>query len=279
MTTRRFVTNSVSAAASVASWAYLTGSHTRGESRFNYLRSTRDVDDHVVFASDDDDRLLAMAEKILRETKEELDYTIKQYNKKSSLLADTKVKAVVAARFVDLLSRSAVALLDYKLHDLLNRSDDELHQVHRRAAKSLHDACASHGGLLVKLGQYISNNGNSFIPEEYVEALKPLQDACAPLPIEVVRECIEEELKKLYKDSLRSESGALVDQVFQEIEPVPLGEFVRRRGKKSQFEYCTITHFSPFHITRVCKSSSSSCSNPQGRSPRCSQGSAKEFGH
>jgi predicted unusual protein kinase regulating ubiquinone biosynthesis (AarF/ABC1/UbiB family) len=86
----------------------------------------------------------------------------------------------------------------------------------------LYEACASHGGLLVKFGQYLSNNAGTMVPAEYIEALKPLQDSCSPLPIEVIHECVEEELRKLCIS--RSEKGSsLIEQVFQEINPVPLG--------------------------------------------------------
>jgi predicted unusual protein kinase regulating ubiquinone biosynthesis (AarF/ABC1/UbiB family) len=216
MATRRVAAATASTLVSVASWGYLTKSTSaEGESRFR--PDTAVGDDHdVVFATDDDNCFGGMTEKLLAEARSEIHDTIAQF-RKIKVVEDTKVRALVASRFVDLLSRSAVVMLEYKIHELLDRSDEELHEVHERSAKSLFDSCASHGGLLVKLGQYISNNGGGILPREYVEALKPLQDACGPLPVEIIHKCIEEELQKIFGEECK------IEDIFREIDPIPLG--------------------------------------------------------
>lgn len=216
MLSRRVAAASATTLLSVAYWGYLTKSTSaEGESR-PITRDTTVGDDHGGFTTDDDNRFGGMAEKVLVEARNEIHDTIAQF-RKIKVVEDTKVRALVASRFIDLLSRSAVVMLEYKIHELLNRSEDELHEVHERSAKSLFDSCASHGGLLVKLGQYISNNGGGILPREYVEALKPLQDACGPLPVEIIHKCVEEELQKLFGKECK------IDDIFREIDPIPLG--------------------------------------------------------
>jgi predicted unusual protein kinase regulating ubiquinone biosynthesis (AarF/ABC1/UbiB family) len=219
MATRRVATASASTFLSVASWGYLTKSTSaEGTSRFRPSDVVAVGDDHdgVIFATDEDDRVGGITERILLEARNEMHDNIAQF-RKIKVVEDTKVKALVASRFIDLLSRSAVVMLEYKIHELLDRSDEELHEVHERSAKSLFDSCAGHGGLLVKLGQYMSNNGGGILPSEYVEALKPLQDACGPLPIETIHKCVEEELHKIFGKECK------IEDIFREIDPIPLG--------------------------------------------------------
>jgi predicted unusual protein kinase regulating ubiquinone biosynthesis (AarF/ABC1/UbiB family) len=225
MAARKVAAATASATFSIATSAYISRSAAAdGQSalRLQQLHLSEEVIERYLFVPDEyDDRFLETAQKILKETGDEIEDSFDQF-KTTTVFEDAKVGAIVAARFVDLLSRSAVALLDYKLHLLLDKSDQKLSDVHQRAAKSLYEACASHGGLLVKFGQYLSNNAGTMVPSEYIEALKPLQDSCAPLPIEIIRECVEEELRKLCID--RSENGgSLMEQVFQDFNPVPLG--------------------------------------------------------
>lgn len=164
----------------------------------------------------------ATAAGILDEARNDIRWSIKNFNEVAgSTLTDTKVRAMVAARFLDVLTRSATAMLDYKFHEAFHKGED-LHAVHARNAKSLHEACSTHGGLLVKLGQYVATTSGGFIPREYVDALKPLQDECAPLSVEQVLECIEKELRTIYPNHTHHE-GPLWKLVFDEIEPVPLG--------------------------------------------------------
>lgn len=225
MSARRVATASATAVFSVVSLGYLTESTTAEGESLSHQRlqsssnSHRSGEQHDAMAqlTDDDNRFGGMTETLLLETRNEIHETITQFRKMKVVVEDTKVKALVASRFVDLLSRSAVVMLEYKIHELLKRPDEELHGIHERSATSLFDACSSHGGLMVKLGQYLSNNGGGLLPQQYVEALKPLQDACAPLPVETIHECIKEEVKKIFGDECTIES------VFQDIDPVPLG--------------------------------------------------------
>jgi hypothetical protein len=164
----------------------------------------------------------ATAAIILDEAGKDIRWCIKNFNEVAgSTLIDTKVRAMVAARFLDVLTRSATAMLDYKFHGAFHK-DKDLHAVHARHAKSLHEACSTHGGLLVKLGQYVATTSGGFIPIEYVDALKPLQDECAPLSLDQVLECIEKELRTIYPNQSHHE-GPLWRLVFDEIDPVPLG--------------------------------------------------------
>jgi len=175
------------------------------------------VIDRSIHSTDQD-----TAERILDATGKEIRWSIRNFNEAAgSTLTDTKVKAMVAARFLDVLTRSASAMLEYKFHGMFDK-DKDLHKVHARHAKSLHEACTTHGGLLVKLGQYIATTSGGFIPTEYVEALKPLQDECAPLEIDQVLKCIEKELRTIYPNQSHHK-GPLWELVFDDIEFVPLG--------------------------------------------------------
>lgn len=171
---------------------------------------------------DHDDSLRISAEHILDETRQEGRWSIKKFHEMTdSTLTDTKVKVMVAARFLDVLTRSAGTMLDYKFNSVFHK-DEDMHNIHERNAKSLHKACSTHGGLLVKLGQYVATTSGGFIPKEYVEALKLLQDECAPLEVDIVVHCIEAELRKIYPNQTHHD-GPLWKLIFDEIEPVPLG--------------------------------------------------------
>ena len=224
MAARKLAAATASTVFSIAtSFVLSSPARTRDASSLHQLHFEKhDIEEHFIFSlSQDGDQFLGSAEKILEEAGEEIAHSVRRF-KKSSLLDNAKVGALISARFVDVLTRAAVVLLDYKLHGLLDSSDQELSEVHKRAASSLYEACACHGGLLVKFGQYLSNNAGTVVPKEYVEALTPLQDRCTPLPIELIRECVEEELSKLLVDGAHGD-GNLIDQVFQDFDPVPLG--------------------------------------------------------
>ena len=152
-----------------------------------------------------------------------------------TVLSDFIIQAEVARRFLDLTTRSAFVLLEYKLfyyneikpaslthenHDSKilqeqwNSYNQKLSKVHSRAAKSLYDACERHGGLLIKLGQHLSNL-NGFLPKEYLETLRPLQDSCGPVPVDVIQKTLKKEIPNL------SSSSSMLN--LKDIEMEPLG--------------------------------------------------------
>jgi aarF domain-containing kinase len=144
---------------------------------------------------------------------------------------------MVAGRFLDLMTRSGMAIVDYKLHGLLYKKKEEdgeeedenekaaRHKLHTRNAESMYEACAQHGGLLVKMGQYLATTASTVLPTEYSNALARLQDNCAPMEYEQVRECIEAELSRLHGSKTPSDgvSTCWIDQIFDEIKERPLG--------------------------------------------------------
>lgn len=141
------------------------------------------------------------------------------------MLDQAKTRIEVARRFFELAGRSAVVLADYKLFYYENDPNDFevkeeynqlLSKVHKRSATSLYNACVSHGGLLIKMGQYLSNL-TGLIPKEYLETLRPLQDSCDPVPIELIQKALHEELSSI----LSSSSSPLLD--IKQIEIKPLG--------------------------------------------------------
>jgi len=73
---------------------------------------------------------------------------------------------------------------------------------HRESARTLYEAALDMGGLLLKVGQYLSARAD-LLPAAYHEQLERLQDRVPPHPYTVVRRVIEEEL------------GAPPDQVFR----------------------------------------------------------------
>ena len=77
-------------------------------------------------------------------------------------------------------------------------------------AEALACALEERGPTYIKLGQLLSGRAD-LLPPAYIEALGRLQDHAEPMPIEVVREVIEEEL------------GARLSKVFPSFDEVPLG--------------------------------------------------------
>ena len=172
---------------------------------------------------DDYKKYTKATERILDEVRLEIVRSVDTFKASAdSAVQDTKLHAVVASRFLDLVTRSAVAMVDYKLHQQGWMGNNDLSAVHERTAASIYEACASHGGVLVKMGQYIATNTSGFLPQAYIDALTPLQDSCAPLSVEQVEEMLEQELRKIYGKQPAGNEPLWKD-VFLEIDPVPLG--------------------------------------------------------
>jgi hypothetical protein len=225
-------------------------------------RNETQADDQFFFTHDDDQRFLETAVHVLTKARHEMQSSSSSdsvpssssgsfWSQHSTILRQAHVRAMVMDRFLDLMTRSARALVDYQLHALLHDAagnEQALSQLHYRTAQSMHDACALHGGILVKLGQYLAANAaGGLLPKEYGEALSPLQDACAPLSMPVVEQLINEQLLSLrpdlfvvvvdddelsnkhemdlssYKQQQQQQQQSLWRRVFRDIDPIPLG--------------------------------------------------------
>ncbi|MCX8528494.1 MAG: AarF/UbiB family protein, partial [Rhodoluna sp.] len=78
-----------------------------------------------------------------------------------------------------------------------------------RLAKSFHDLAADLGGLMVKVGQFLSSRFD-VLPESVTRELSGLQDEVAPQPFELIQQAIEAEL------------GMAASVAFAEINPEPI---------------------------------------------------------
>lgn len=83
---------------------------------------------------------------------------------------------------------------------------------HTKGATDMADFITEMQGFYVKVGQLIATRVDLF-PKEYSAKLNFLVDSVNPLPFEVVRQVIEEELLEGYP----------LDDVFEHIDPEPLG--------------------------------------------------------
>ena len=79
----------------------------------------------------------------------------------------------------------------------------------QRLARNFHDLAADLGGLMVKVGQFLSSRLD-VLPEEVTRELAGLQDEVAPQPFEQIRRLIEAEL------------GMSLDVAFAHIEQEPI---------------------------------------------------------
>ena len=66
-------------------------------------------------------------------------------------------------------------------------------EAHQRAADRLLRVCLLHGGLYVKLGQFVASM-NHVLPPQYPETLARCQDRATPVRFESVRAAVEAEL-------------------------------------------------------------------------------------
>eukprot|EP00931_Biecheleriopsis_adriatica_P055616 TRINITY_DN32924_c0_g1_i1.p1 TRINITY_DN32924_c0_g1~~TRINITY_DN32924_c0_g1_i1.p1 ORF type:complete len:587 (+),score=127.91 TRINITY_DN32924_c0_g1_i1:249-1763(+) len=83
---------------------------------------------------------------------------------------------------------------------------------HRRGASDMSDFIKEMQGFYVKVGQLIATRVDLF-PDEYSKKLSFMVDSVNPLPFEVVRQVIEEELLEGYP----------LDEVFESVDSQPLG--------------------------------------------------------
>ena len=105
--------------------------------------------------------------------------------------------------------------LQLKAHRI-DRCDDEEYQrritVFRQvSAPQLVDLIVSLGGIYVKIGQVMSTIGAGLLPEEYIQALRPLQDGVPAKDIKEITRIIE------------TSSGKQMKDIFLEFEEKPIG--------------------------------------------------------
>lgn len=106
-------------------------------------------------------------------------------------------------------------LLKWKAHKI-DRCDDQEFQrritaFREQSAPQLVDLILSLGGIYVKIGQVMSTIGAGLLPEEYIRALRPLQDGVPAKSIEEISKIIE------------SSSGRRMEDLFLDFEANPIG--------------------------------------------------------
>ncbi|MDR0990514.1 MAG: hypothetical protein LBL92_04025 [Propionibacteriaceae bacterium] len=89
------------------------------------------------------------------------------------------------------------------------RHDAKQSALYRRQARQFRDYATKTGGLIIKIGQFLSVRID-LLPEEYTTELAALQDAIPPVPTSVIVGVIETEL------------GQPIDQAFAEFDDEPL---------------------------------------------------------
>jgi len=114
------------------------------------------------------------------------------------------------ARSMVFNSKMVPLALEYRFYQWLLRpaSNEEKRQtyarLHARYVPNVLAAVYKLRGFYVKIGQVISSFGDSFIPTEYVDALKVLQDKVPPQPPKYIKKVVEAELKAPIDDVFRS---------------------------------------------------------------------------
>lgn len=119
------------------------------------------------------------------------------------------------ARFGRSLYHAALVGLDYKYGaaaKLPPGSEEQLRAksaTHQRAADRLLGVCLLHGGLYIKLGQFVASM-NHVLPSEYPTTLAACQDRANAVPFDDIRAVVEREL------------GRPLDEAFLEFEASPI---------------------------------------------------------
>lgn len=95
--------------------------------------------------------------------------------------------------------------------DTTVRQQERIKRFHQRAAPRVTQKMVELGGIYIKIGQVLSTVGSGFLPEAYVQALKPLQDGVPPRDYDQIAEIIE------------SSTGKTMDSLFEHFEERPVG--------------------------------------------------------
>jgi len=110
--------------------------------------------------------------------------------------------------------------LEYKLikfkSKYINRIDDDEYQrrinsFHKRTAPKMVQMVQSLGGIYVKIGQMLATVGAGFLDEEYMSALRPLQDGNPPRSKEQIYGIIEQS------------TGKKMEEMFESFDDIPVG--------------------------------------------------------
>ncbi|KAL7466563.1 hypothetical protein ACHAXS_006867 [Conticribra weissflogii] len=107
--------------------------------------------------------------------------------------------------------------LKFKARRIDRCSDDELQRrianYRQTTAPQLVDLILRLGGIYVKIGQVLSTIGQGLLPDEYLRALRPLQDGVPPRDFA--------QISRIVRDALGD--GRTLEDVFLEFEQRPLG--------------------------------------------------------
>lgn len=123
-------------------------------------------------------------------------------------------------RTVNFWSRALPWVVEYhaiKLYSLFIARHEETewerirNNYHLKAAPRVVKMVQEMGGIYVKIGQAASTMGSGILPEEYVQALRPLQDGVPPRDYDTIARIIERSTGRKMKD------------VFEEFDPHPIG--------------------------------------------------------
>lgn len=86
-----------------------------------------------------------------------------------------------------------------------------LNEYRRDTAPKLVDLILRMGGIYIKIGQVMSTIGQGLLPQEYVDALQPLQDGVPPRNYEQVSRIVQES------------TGKSMDELFLDFDEKPIG--------------------------------------------------------
>ncbi len=84
----------------------------------------------------------------------------------------------------------------------------QMSERHRRRAIKIRETALKMGGVLIKLGQFLSTRAD-LMPEEYLQELAKLQDEVPPVSFEEIKKIIEEDF------------GEPIEEIFTYIDPIP----------------------------------------------------------
>ncbi|CAB9507594.1 protein kinase UbiB [Seminavis robusta] len=105
--------------------------------------------------------------------------------------------------------------IKFHSHYIVGRNETEWekiqHDYHALTAPKAVLMVQEFGGVYVKLGQALSTMGSGLLPEEYVQALRPLQDGVAPRDYKTISAIIEKS------------TGQKMADIFESFEETPIG--------------------------------------------------------
>lgn len=103
----------------------------------------------------------------------------------------------------------------FKLNRLLQlpkpQVEERLHQFHQKTAHKAVALVQAMGGIYVKLGQVISTMGVGILQDDYIQAMRPLQDGIPPRSLA--------EVSKIFQQS----TGQRLEDAFEWIDEKPIG--------------------------------------------------------